>query len=90
MAFRAVRVTVGTTPTVIFDGEHVSLSNRTTVRIRNNSATNPIFLGGSNVSALTGFEIPATTTITLELSDGDPIYGVAAGATEVAVLSDRH
>lgn len=86
MALTAARVSVGTTPTLIVsadaDGQHVT--------VRNSDGVAAVVLGSPTVTALNGYTLPATASITLELPAGETLYGiVAAGTVDVHVLSAR-
>lgn len=89
MAFKSTRVNVGTTVTLIINPKNASSGNPWRVKVRNLSATTPIFVGGEDVTALNGLEVPAATTLDFILVEGDALYGVAAATQEVAVLADK-
>lgn len=44
--------------------------------------TNPIFLGGPNVTTGTGYQMNTGDGLTLDLAAGDALYGIVASGTE--------
>jgi hypothetical protein len=61
------------------------LVQQQTLTIRNTDSTNPVYLGGPNVSSSTGFPLPAGQQFTLTR---EPIYARATGAAvTVAVIA---
>lgn len=86
MTIVAARISVLPTPTLIVradvDGQNVT--------VRNNDGVAAVVLGGAAVTALDGFILPATASVTLEMPAGETLYGiVSAGAVSVHVLSAR-
>lgn len=80
-------VSVGTTPTLVF-----SASGAWEVRLRVRGA-NQVFLGGSSVSAGTGYLVNPTTVsigdqdvIILRLND-DEVWAVTSGSAVIDVLA---
>ena len=76
--------------------EHISVVNTATllaasdrggvqVRVKNKGA-NPVFLGGSDVAATTGFEIVVNAVEQLLLAQGEELYAIASGTETVHVL----
>lgn len=77
MASAASRVTVGTTATPIVT------SARGSVVIRHRGS-NPVYLGGSDVTTGNGFQLDAGDTLYLDLhgGEGETLYGRVATGTE--------
>lgn len=71
---RAKAFSIGTTPTRIVQGPaRLLMQNRGTV---------PVYLGGADVTATDGFEMPAGTTLPpFGLAPGAWLYAVTAGGT---------
>lgn len=77
----ATRVTVGTTATLIATNTH-SIS-RAEVRLKNVGSA-VVVVGGSDVTATTGFEIAATGgEESFNLDAGEQLWGVVAAATQI-------
>lgn len=51
------------------------------ILVRNRDATVSIFIGGADVTASTGFEVLAGETVSIDLTQGDALYGITASAT---------
>lgn len=79
-------VSVGTTATLL----SASTSGRDgqTVLIQNPSAGATVYLGGSGVTTSSyGYSLTGGTAFTIELQDGEALYGVVASSTQnVSVL----
>lgn len=73
------RVTVGTSATLIFTAPPAGVAR---ILIRNPSTVS-VYVGPAGVTTATGFEIAAGDSLGVNLSYGDPIYGVVAAATQV-------
>lgn len=68
-------VTVGTTAVVV-----VAASSRDFVRVKNNHATNILYLGfDANVTTANGYPLAAGQEHLIENYDG-PVYGIASAA----------
>lgn len=77
----ATRVTVGITPTLIAANTHAI--SRAEVRLKNIGSA-VVVVGGSDVTAATGFEIAATGgEESFNLDAGETLYGIVATATQV-------
>lgn len=87
MAVDSDRVTVTDTATKIsaVDGSPVAGHSLTVI---NRHATDSIDLGGSGVVSGAGFELKASENVTVDLSEGEELFGIAAaaGSVEVHVL----
>lgn len=83
MAVQAAQVSVGTTATRLSEDagrDGVSLLVQA-------PAGATLFVGGADVSAATGFPVPAGTTLAVDLPSHDELFGVlASGAGDAAVL----
>ena len=77
MAVSSGTMTVTTTPAIV-DG---SSPNPFTLIVHNESATNTVTLGNSNLTASNGFSLHANSTIQLPLGAGDHIYAVASSGS---------
>jgi hypothetical protein len=74
MPIAASVIAVQTTATLLSTGGAGDLH---TVVVRNDSGTS-IFLGGSGVTAATGMALPTASTFTMDLANGDDLYGITA------------
>lgn len=85
-AIAAWRVTVAATPTLIYTAP----SNGGRVVIRN-AGTAPVYLGPSNLTTSTGFEVLAGDAVTLTLDQSaETVYGIVITGTEIVhVLESR-
>lgn len=63
----------------------VPLSKRQTIAISNNG-TAPIFIGGPNVTTVTGTPVTNGGSISLNAGPGVAIYGISTAAQDVRVL----
>ena len=80
---RATAVTVGTTATAL---PATPLSGRYAVSIVNNS-TSTVYLGGSDVTAASGYALYKYDSMDIDLDDETIIYAiVSAGTADVRVL----
>lgn len=60
----------------------------TSVAVRNTHATVAVAIGTSGVTDVTGFRLPAGSTVTVDLASDEQLFGVRIGGTngEVDVL----
>jgi hypothetical protein len=80
---RAFRVTVTTTRILVLVGPGGRPPGPIGAFLRN-VGTGPVFLGGQDVTPVTGFELPANTTIgPIRLTDGHALWGVRTSGTSV-------
>ena len=102
MGFNSAQITVATTgytPLIVqgsSTGEFINTSGNVTdtlpVLIRNTDATNPIFIGGTNVTTSNGFSLQAGAAIPIACvgTDATDLCAVASGApVTVGVLLGR-
>lgn len=83
---RHARVTVGTTPTLLTGTEGDTYSGAR-LHVRNISGTVSAFLGGSDVTATTGYELPVGGVLDVTLDAGETLYAVVAvGTVRIDVL----
>ncbi len=81
MAVTHANVSVGTTATLLSSA--ASGRDGQTLSIQNPTGGANVFLGGSTVtSSAYGFLLAAATTFTIELQDGEAIYGIVASSTQ--------
>lgn len=80
MAVSVERVTVETTAVAL----NPAGTGGTILRIKNGAAA--IDLGGSGVTAGTGFEVAASGEVTVELDSGDVLYAICATSSVVQVM----
>lgn len=87
MAIKTARVTVGTSATNLTPSPDAGGSAwAQSVMIRNSSDATSLLVGGSDVTASTGFEVPPGETFTADL-EADALFGVvASGSVVVHVL----
>lgn len=86
MAFVGERVAVGVAATVIASAD----ADGITATVRNSDATAGVELGGSAVTALAGYTLPAGQSLTVDIAPGETLYGIVAAATvSVHVLRRR-
>lgn len=76
-------VVVGTSATLIATGAG---SSGTSVAIKTPTG-GPIFIGASGVTTANGFPVDAGASISVDLEQGETVYGVAAAAVTVNVLT---
>lgn len=87
MAISHAIVSVGTTATALnasLDGG----KDGSTISVQNPTGGATVFIGGAGVTTSSyGFSLGAATTFTIELNQGETLYGVVASSTQsVAVL----
>lgn len=84
MAVTAQRVTVATTATRI-DQTGADTFSGTSLQVR--CATTDLYLGASDVTAATGYLLPAGDSFGVDLDAGEKLYAVvASGTAEAHVL----
>lgn len=93
MAVAHARVTVGDTAarldTTVEDdystgpGTHQVYRYGHSITVHNRGAVS-VFLGGAGVTAAAGFELAAGADLTLNLKEGDELYGVCAATQSAA------
>jgi hypothetical protein len=79
MAITTGQLTVGTTAVAVDS----SSADRFTIHLHNGSATNNIFLGGSDVTASTGMELHSHETKILEMMPGDTLYAISSSGSHL-------
>jgi hypothetical protein len=80
LAVRATRVNVGAAPTAL-TGAETDYQSGSSGLIRHRG-TNPVYLGGANVSTSTGFQLDSGEAVPLDLFSGEVVYGIVASGTE--------
>jgi hypothetical protein len=90
MAFNAISISVGGTPTLLINPSTGSIGDPVPAVIFNNDAALKLFIGGPTVSAANGFPIVAQSGIGFRLITSDPVYGISGGANiDARVLIGR-
>lgn len=90
MPFSTPNFSVGAAAVQLFSPVGGSVGDPVPVVIANNDATTTLFIGGSNVTAATGFPIYPKSGIGFRLIAGDIIFGISpAGNLDVRVLVGR-
>jgi hypothetical protein len=86
MAFSSKQVTVDTSRDKIVDGD-----DGANALVRNTDATDSVFVGGSGVTAATGYELLPGAGVTVTLGNrADDLYGItASGTARVDVLVEN-
>lgn len=85
MATTSGQVTVSTTAVALNAAETDTVGG-TVLFVKNTDATNGAALGGSGVTAGTGYRVPAGVTVgPLELPTGEQLYAIRTGAADVVV-----
>jgi hypothetical protein len=80
------RVTVGTSATKLTTADSGRQSG-SRLHVRNPSATVSVFLGGSAVTAGTGYELPPGASVAITLDADEEVFAaVAVGTLDVHVL----
>lgn len=79
MAARGTRVNVATNPTRIGGAGNDSVAGAALL-IRNRGAAS-VFLGASDVTTATGFELLADESLPVDLNEGEALYGICAAGT---------
>lgn len=75
-------VDVTTTATLI-----ISADNKNRTVYLHNGGTGKVYLGGSAVTTATGFHLANNEAITIELPQGETLYGISAGSNQsVSIL----
>ena len=86
MAVVTTSTSVGTSAAVqILAAQAFSLPGTAPVVI-SNLGTNPVFIGGSNVTATTGVQIGAGTNLVLPATDPAGLWAIAATGTNNVVV----
>lgn len=61
-----------------------------TVFVRNDDATNAVYIGGPGVTATTGFKIPISSTVgPFSVGSGDDLYVISAAGTPTVHVITR-
>ncbi len=96
MAIVASRPTVGTAPTLIAqnatpnDGPVSGEAQRFSIIAKNMTGTASVFLGGADVTTLTGYEwTTADRPLSLDLEPGEKLYGVVVIAEQTVHVLRR-
>lgn len=85
-----VRQTTTNTTTAVPVLQMAGAEGPITVVVRNNDGTNAAWLGAAGVTATTGLNLPANTTLPpLQLGSGDDLYALAAAGTPVIQVLTR-
>lgn len=79
-AITASRVTVATTATLIFTTTGGTGGSNVLIR---NPGTVSVYLGGSGVTAATGFELAPGDAVSLQIRRSDTVYGIVASGTNI-------
>ena len=77
MAVKASRVNVGATATALSATDDSRAGEAVVVRNRGSAA---VYLGGSDVTSSTGFQLDAGDTLAVDVTYGETLYAVAADA----------
>lgn len=81
MAVSAQRVDVGVSATRLVHGNHSGIR----IVLRNGGPVD-VALGGPQVTAESGFALPAGSTLTLDLNAGEELFGIAVATSNIHVL----
>lgn len=81
MAITAARVTVSTTAVAL----NTASTAGSTIVIRNVDTTDTCELGGSGVTAGTGFPLAPNAQVALDLDAGDVVFAIRSAAADVDV-----
>jgi hypothetical protein len=82
MAVSASRVTVGTTATLLSVGTGATYaSSGRSVGVRN-PGPSTVMLGGTTVTASTGYELRSGESMTIDIGSGEGLYGIVATGTQ--------
>lgn len=85
MAATSAQVTVSTTA-VALNAAETDVVGGTVLYVKNTDATNGAALGGSAVTAGTGYRLPAGITVgPLELPAGEQLYAIRSAAADVVL-----
>ena len=81
MAISHERVSVGTVSTQV--SSNFAGKDGQTVSVQNPAGGATVYLGGEGVTTTAyGFELVAETTFSVEMQDGEKLYGVVASSTQ--------
>lgn len=88
MAINHGIVSVGTTATLLTVSASSGGKDGSTILIQNPTGGQVVFLGGAGVTTASyGFKLAIDSNISIELNQGEEVYGVVASSTQsVAVL----
>lgn len=84
MAVTAERVNVTDVATALNPADSDSVSG-TSVLLTNSDGTNAIDLGPSDVTSGGGYQLAAGDSVSVDLSSGETLYGIAAATVTVVV-----
>jgi len=89
MPIIGAQVTVGsTTAALIVSGVDMSLNARGAIVL--NTGTTSVYLGGSGVTATTGYNLGSGLSLAIDLTAGDDLYGIRSATSEaVSVLKKQ-
>lgn len=85
MSIATAVVAVGTGATLLNATAESDRASGSTITITNPNAA-ALFVGGAGVTPATGFPIPASATLSLNLQPGEQVFGVLAVAGSANVL----
>ena len=77
---KSIAVVVGTTPTLIAEGGTVTVPKAVALQVPV-AAAGSVFVGGFEVSTLTGIEVEPDGEFTIDLK-GDSLFAVVASGTQ--------
>lgn len=84
MAISAAQVVVSSSAVALTATETDTVSGGRAY-VRNTHATDAVALGASGVTAGSGFQLPALTTMTIEMVGGEQLFGIRVTANDVTV-----
>lgn len=82
MAAQGARVSVGTTETELTGAQTDTIAGQSVVVKLPSAATASVFLGGTGVTTTTGFELTAGSSISMDLGQGEQLFGIVATGTQ--------
>lgn len=82
MAVEGAQVSVGITATELTGTQTDTLAGQSVVARLPSGAPASVFLGGTGVTTTTGFELTAGSSVAMDLSDGERLFGIIATGTQ--------
>lgn len=83
MAIASARPSVATTVTLLSIGTEADNKAGRTTLVYNPTGGASVILGGNNVTATTGLELPSGGSVAIDLAAGELLYGIVASGTQV-------
>lgn len=83
MAVQSRRLTVGTEPTIV---SAPGADRRSGTSIMVQAGTKILYVGGPDVDATQGYPVAPGSDLSVDLDDGEALYGVVTTGTDVVAI----